>query len=213
MSNNISHNRLPSCVLIFPCYCGASLHIWIAACGLNTACCLWQNSHWLKELFICNQFISGSWTSNIVFRGKTKSRGLNAVCCGTESNLLPGESILSKLQQPKSICRGGYKSLTCAGVRAWVGGGLLYHRSSSKKVPSLSSSSLISSHVCNGVGTVELWGGKKWCRTQLEPGPGFPPSKSNTWTYKLVVTSSEIRYVAIRGLSSNHFIITFWIWV
>ena len=107
--------------------------------------------------------------------------------------------------QPKSRCIYGYKSLTCAGVRARVSGGLLYHRSSSKKVPSLSSSPLISSHVCAGEGTVELWGSKKWCRTQLEPGPVFPPSKANTWTYKLVVTSSEIRYVTIRGLSSNHF--------
>lgn len=65
----------------------------------------------------------------------------------------------------------GLQREACAGIRAWVSGGLLYHRSSSEEIPSLSSASLISSHVCVGVGTVEFWGGKKRRRTQLEPGP------------------------------------------
>lgn len=68
-----------------------------------------------------------------------------------------------------------YESLTCAGVRAWVSGGLLYHRASSKEAPPLSSSSLVSSHICVGVGTAELRGCKKGRRTQLEPAPVFPP--------------------------------------
>lgn len=74
-------------------------------------------------------------------------------------------------------------NVTWAVIWAWVSGGLLHYRPSSKEVPPLSSSTpLISSHVSAGDGTAGLWSSKKRGRTQLEPGPVFSASKSNVRT-------------------------------
>lgn len=75
--------------------------------------------------------------------------------------------------------RRGHKSFTCAGFRARISGGLLYHRSDSEETPPISSSSFISSHVCAWVGTVGLRCSKERCRTQMKPVPVFPLPKHN----------------------------------
>lgn len=166
-------------------------NIWIGDYGFNIAPpCHWKIPTDFKSYSVATSVICGGGTSIIVFIEKTKHGG-------------PQHSLFWHRVQPaamripftvhqwrkkntaiqsRSRCRTVYKSLTCAGFRARVSGGLLYHRPSSKEAPPVSSTSLISSHVCGGAGTVEFWGGKKRRRAQLEPAPIFPPSKSKIWT-------------------------------